>query len=123
MKKLLLSAVVVASLFTACKKDDDKKEPTGPTVPSSYTQKVVLEEFTGAWCGWCVDGHYKMETMTTDNAGKFIGVCVHYGDGMQISSYASFYDPTYNVSSFPSGMVNRAPDAGGNGTVMSRSYW
>lgn len=125
MKKILLSAAVVATLIAGCKKDSDKKSETPVnTVPTSFTQKTVIEEFTGAWCGWCVDGHYKMETMTSTNPTKVYGVCVHYGDAMQIGSYASFYQPTFSISGFPTGMVSRSSDIGGTGgVVMSRTLW
>jgi len=124
MKKLLLSAAVVATLIAGCKKDGDKKTETPVnTVPTAFTQKVLLEEYTGAWCGWCVDGHYKMKTMTEANPNKVIGITVHYGDGMQIGSYASFYQPTFSVSGFPTGMINRVGDIGGSGVVMSRNVW
>jgi len=125
MKKILLSAAVVATLIAGCKKDSDKKTETPiNTVPTSFTQKTVIEEFTGAWCGWCVDGHYRMETMTDANPTKVFGVCVHYGDGMQISSYDAFYKPTFSISGFPTGMVSRTSDVGGSGgVVMSRNLW
>ncbi len=77
-------------------------------------QKVLLEEHTGAWCGYCPDGHLILENVlsTYQNA---IGVCVHNGDGMDFSAgntLSSFY-----VGGFPQGTINRQGDA------ISRSSW
>lgn len=81
--------------------------------------KVILEEFTGAWCGYCVDGHVIAEDLRTTYPGRVVLVSVHNGDGMVISqcdtleSYAS-------VSGFPAGMVNRKSF----GTIeLNRGQW
>ena len=37
--------------------EDKKKEPTIGPVPESFTKKVLIEEFTGAWCGYCPMEH------------------------------------------------------------------
>ncbi|MEO8146064.1 MAG: Omp28-related outer membrane protein [Bacteroidia bacterium] len=91
-------------------------------VPSVFTKKALIEEFTGAWCGYCVDGAYIVETIVNApaNAGKAIAVSVHQGDGMQISLY-NVLDGIFNNSGFPAGMVDRVPYIG---TVcMNRGYW
>ncbi len=77
-------------------------------------QKVLLEEHTGSWCGYCPDGHIIMDDVlnTYPNA---IGVMVHNSDGMDISTgntLSAFY-----VSGFPQATLNRQGDA------VSRSIW
>lgn len=77
-------------------------------------QKVLIEEHTGAWCGYCVDGHVILDNVlsTYPNA---IGVMVHNGDGMDFSAgntVANFY-----VGGFPQATINRSSDA------ISRSAW
>lgn len=77
-------------------------------------QKVLIEEHTGAWCGYCVDGHVILDNVlsTYPNA---IGVMVHNGDGMDFSAgntVANFY-----VGGFPQATINRTGDA------ISRSAW
>ncbi len=86
----------------------------------SYTKKVLIEEFTGAWCGYCVDGAYKVETIVNANAGKAIGVSIHQGDGMEIPLYNSL-DAAFSNSGFPTGLVDRIST---NSVVCySRSDW
>ena len=77
-------------------------------------QKVVIEEHTGAWCGWCPDGAVILEDILA-NQPNAIGVAVHQGDAMAIplsSSIRSFYGPA-----FPQATFNRA------GEPVSRGAW
>lgn len=77
-------------------------------------QKVVIEEFTGAWCGYCPEGALIMESILSAN-DKAIGIAVHDGDAMEITSggdIASFYQPAY-----PQALINRG------GAPISRGSW
>ena len=132
MKKLLTLTLVTALAFgfNACKKSNstvdgtnflgntttttptapppvDPLAPVGP-LPSSYTKKVVLEEFTGEWCGWCPEGAKVMVDNIAAHPGKVIGIAVHDGDPMEIPSYNSWIKGLTNVSGFPNGSVDRA---------------
>ncbi len=87
-------------------------------------QRVLLEQFTGAWCGWCVDGTIVMDSMMAEFPGKIIGVKVHSGDAMAFSQGNQLLSGL-GVSSYPSGAVNRASvDVGGNIQIaISRGAW
>lgn len=52
-------------------------------------KKVVFEEGTGTWCGWCPRGMVAMEYMQENHADNFIGIAVHNGDPMQDAAYNS----------------------------------
>ncbi|MBI1222572.1 MAG: Omp28-related outer membrane protein [Bacteroidetes bacterium] len=127
MKKIYLAAFVVISAFalSSCSKDTAKDSGTNSNndaVPSSFTQKVVVEEFTGAWCGYCIDGAYRLGNIVSANENA-IGVSIHYGDGMQIAAYTD-YKNAFTISGFPSGMVGRLPAMEDNKTVvMNRGWW
>lgn len=123
MKKIYLAAFVVMTAFalSSCQKDEPIEDNGGNNVPSTFTQKVLLEEFSGAWCGWCPDGAYRLEEMMKANA-NILGVTIHQGDGMQISNYADF-NTTFKVTGFPSGMVGRRPSMEDQKVPMSRGYW
>ncbi|MHB1277272.1 MAG: Omp28-related outer membrane protein [Bacteroidia bacterium] len=123
MKKIYLAAFVVmtALALSSCQKDEPIDDNGGDNVPSTFTQKVLVEEFSGAWCGWCVDGAYRLEEMMKANA-NILGVTIHQGDGMQISAYTDL-DNTFNVTGFPSGMVGRRPSMEDQKVPMSRGYW
>lgn len=88
-KLLFTIATSVALVFSACKKEETTKKDNdaGITAPSSFTKKVLLEEFTGAWCGWCVDGHLRVEQMMAATPNRIIPVMVHSGDGMEPAEY------------------------------------
>lgn len=80
----------------------------------SALQRVVIEEHTGAWCGWCPDGAVIINDILA-NEPHAIGVAVHQGDAMAIplsSSIRSFYGPA-----FPQATFNRA------GEPVSRGAW
>lgn len=72
----------------------------------SYPRNVVVEEFTGTWCGFCPRGIVGMDYMKEKYADKgFIGICVHIDDPMQVDSY---YDVIYYYSGdLPDASVNR----------------
>lgn len=93
------------------------------TVPNQFTTKVLLEEMTGTWCGWCVDGTVRMETMIDNGKGQVIGACIHQGDPMENSTIFGYFRNTFRVSSFPSGLVNRRTSAVSQDIVMTRSEW
>jgi hypothetical protein len=88
-KLLFTIATSVALVFSACKKEETTKKDSdaGITAPSSFTKKVLLEEFTGAWCDWCVDGHLRVEQMMAATPNRIIPVMVHSGDGMEPAEY------------------------------------
>lgn len=123
MKKIYLAAFVVmtALALSSCQKDEPIEDNGGDKVPSTFTKKVLVEEFSGAWCGWCVDGAYRLEEMMKANA-NILGVTIHQGDGMQIPAYTDL-DNTFDVTGFPSGMVGRKPSIEDNKVPMSRGYW
>ena len=56
-----------------------------------YKRNVVVEEFTGTWCGWCPIGIVGMAYMKEKyEKDGFIGIAVHIGDVMTVDSYAEF---------------------------------
>lgn len=84
------------------------------------TVKVVLEEFTGAWCGWCPDGAVIMEDLIAANPGKVIGISIHDGDAME---YAEGIRSEFGVSAYPNGMVDRKVFPGEADEPHSRGQW
>lgn len=129
MKKVIIMFSALAITVAGCKKSsDDEATPTTPApstpsisaVPSTFTKKVLVEEFTGAWCGYCPDGAVVVEQLETANPGVVYGVAIHEGDGMEIPLYATL-DGLFNNTGFPAGMVNRVPSGGK--TCLSRSVW
>lgn len=77
------------------------------TVPSCFTQKVVIEQVTGAWCGWCPVGKHQIDLLMQEYDGV-IGVEIHQGDELEHAGAFRYIDGAFNVQGFPSGLVNRA---------------
>ena len=75
-------------------------------VPYLPAKRVVGEEGTGTWCGWCVRGIVFMEYMATTYPDTWIGIAVHNNDPMLIPEY----DDGIGFSAFPSGIVDRVID-------------
>lgn len=47
-----------------------------------HRRKLVMEEGTGTWCGYCTRGAYSLELMGKEFEESFIGIAVHFGDVM-----------------------------------------
>lgn len=76
----------------------------------SFARNVLVEEFTGTWCGFCPRGMVGMKYME-ENYGEegFIGIAVHASsttaDPMQSSSYVKVVNTFTNQ--FPSAVIDR----------------
>jgi hypothetical protein len=81
-------------------------------VPASFTQKVVLEENTGEWCGWCPEGAEIMDNEIAANPNAVIGIAIHDGDPMEVAAYNTWHKSFTGVGGFPNGNVSRRSAAG-----------
>lgn len=70
------------------------------------TKRIVAEEATGTWCGWCVRGIVSLATLKEKYPDTFIGIAVHSGDPMGLPNYMSALTP-YIPAGFPAGTVMR----------------
>ncbi len=86
--------------------------------PSKYSTKVLVEDCTGAWCGWCPRLAYKFDNFMVNNSRIFM-VGVHNGDTYALSSVESSLRAKFGVNSFPSGIVNRSRTFNDNGNISS----
>jgi hypothetical protein len=74
---------------------------------SNPVKRVLLEQFTGAWCGWCPDGTVYMDSIMAKYPDKVIGVKLHYGDNMEtVETYLLNSSYAFNAG-WPSGSVDR----------------
>lgn len=74
-------------------------------VEQSQPRKVVFEEFTGTWCGWCPRGAVAMNKLAETAGDDYIGIAIHASDPMYTADYydvLAAFDP-----SFPQATVNR----------------
>ena len=81
---------------------------------SFIAQKVVAEEVTGTWCGYCVRGIVAMEQMRQEHPDDYIGIAVHCGnnnwpDAMEIDPtiYLDLLFSNLGMTGYPHCTVNR----------------
>jgi thiol-disulfide isomerase/thioredoxin len=68
------------------------------------TRRVVIEEFTGAWCGACPDAAIKIEEIEHDYPDNTIGLAWHEWDDLEIPEWTPV-KTLFGVSSYPGGAV------------------
>ena len=92
------------------------------SVNAQFARKVVMEEGTGTWCGWCTRGMVGMANMKAKYPNSFIGIAIHYGDPMQLSDYSGFINSI--ISGYPEMIVDRKTSLIGDpyGTSVETRY-
>lgn len=105
----------------------------GYEVPTTVQKKnILLEEFTGIYCGFCPDGHRIANTLALSQPESTYVIAIHSG------SFAkpNLYDPDFRVeegeeidtelgaykSGYPCGTVNRHVFSGAS-VILPRNYW
>lgn len=129
MKNAFLILAITATL-AGCKKDETTEVSTGgntgnslSTVPAQFTQKVLLETYTGAGQPQSPDGFVKLDNISSANSTKAIPVNIHFSDGMEIAQYTTLSNAYSNGNpmTFPSAMVNRTASVGQ--VILNRTQW
>ncbi|MDF1696809.1 MAG: choice-of-anchor J domain-containing protein [Saprospiraceae bacterium] len=87
--------------------DDNEVMATVAGVSYVPNRKVVVEEGTGTWCGWCPRGAVGLDAAKVMFPDNFIGIAVHNGDPMAIAQY----DGPLGITGFPGAKINRLVDA------------
>jgi hypothetical protein len=124
----LVCLLAVMSL-TACK-DNGSSAPTGE-IPSVFTKKLVVEKFTGEWCGACPASSRWMDDMAEEHGDKFIAIAIHagsqhdrYKDNPACKTAYSFLlshlrHPGLSSIGFPNVMFNRNLNSSNNQVINS----
>lgn len=90
---------------------------TTSVVSQFVAKKVVFEEGTGTWCGWCPRGMVALDQVNQEYPDDQISIAIHNGDPMAFSEYnagAAFAGfPGMNVDRELKG-VDIAPNTIGN---------
>lgn len=79
---------------------------------SAYGRRVVAEEVTGTWCGYCVRGIVAMRLMKEKYPDSFLGIAVHgssgsYPEPMAMDDYTGWLFSQFGMSGYPHLTVNR----------------
>jgi hypothetical protein len=73
----------------------------------NFTSNVLVEDFTGAWCGWCPRVTYKLTELKKTMKTQLIIVAAHYGDAFQYSKISEMTN-AFGVSGYPHARINRS---------------
>ena len=87
--------------------EDNVAHLTVDMVRELFYRTMLVEEGTGAWCGWCVYGIVGLREMKKLYGDRFIGIAVHDGDQYVVGNYHNWLVPQL-PSGFPGCLVNRA---------------
>ena len=84
----------------------EKKVANGQmiVVPEKVNHKVVVEEFTALWCGWCPRGFVALEQLRKDYGDNIVLVAAHINDEMDSKVYYDALEPNQPA---PSAHVDR----------------
>ncbi len=83
-------------------------------------KRVLIEQHTGSWCGWCPDGSYMVEQVIREFPDQIIGVKWHAGDAMALPLQQTIAQ-TFGFKGYPSATVDRKPYMGS--IALGRNYW
>jgi len=72
-------------------------------VPAAH-KKVIIEEATGTWCGYCPRGTVALDRFSVRYPDTYIGIAVHNGNDPMVNST---YDDGLDAPGFPNALVNR----------------
>jgi hypothetical protein len=98
--------ILIAFLFTACQTDPAAQKKV--TIPETFTQKVLIELFNGAWCGFSPDGDLMVKEISDFvPSGRYDYVQYHIRDQMTIVDDTEIKSKYMNSIGIPSAMVNR----------------
>lgn len=104
--KGILLAVFAAGAFTACSSDNGEADIDGPDtgeVTAKFKHRVLIEDFTGAWCGWCPRVSHAIELLKeTPEADSYVFGAIHNGDAMTVSGTSGLPTSLWTKFEIPS---------------------
>jgi len=81
-------------------------------VVAQAPRKVVVEDYTGIWCGWCPNGRTATQHLDATYGSKVICMGVHSGDALS-TGYPDSLVNGIGVTGFPEGAIDRFSDPQG----------
>ncbi|MDP5077894.1 MAG: Omp28-related outer membrane protein [Nonlabens sp.] len=91
-------------------------------IAPSFTTKMLIEDYTGTWCGWCPRMSKSIQDLHSGQDGdRIIAIAVHNGDNMAFALEGQMRS-RFGVTTFPSGILNRdARWSGSSNDLMNLS--
>lgn len=76
-------------------------------IAPSFTTKMLIEDYTGTWCGWCPRMSKSIQDLHAGaNGDRVIAIAVHNGDNMEFALESQMRS-RFGVTGFPTGILNR----------------
>ncbi|MCD6019461.1 MAG: hypothetical protein K0S53_2582 [Bacteroidetes bacterium] len=93
----------------------------GLTISSTLLpRKVLLEQFTGAWCGWCPDGYTVLKSIVSTNT-NVIAASFHDNDNMSTPEGDTLIEK--HATNFPSATIDQFYFPANEKTAINRENW
>lgn len=77
-------------------------------ITPTHTTKVLVEDYTGGWCGYCPRLWWKLDDAVEQNE-NIIPAAIHNGDEMAFENEGAM-SSEFGITGFPSGRYNRVND-------------
>ena len=85
---------------------------------------MVIEDHTGAWCGWCVRGNQAAEDLHAQYGDRLIPLAFHNGDSMALPIQKTLATK-FKITGYPSGLIDRETFSvsGSSKNILDPSEW
>jgi len=84
---------------------------------SNIERNILIEEGTGAWCGYCPDAHLLIDSAKKIHGNRLIPIAYHFEDSMSNNKGNIVISNYFN--SFPDAMLDRAVFLGAKSTWLN----
>ena len=130
MKKSIYILSLCILFLSACTKESEPgsdvlivpkiNSSSSNIVPTTFTQKLLVEMFSSASCATCPDASYKFRNYMNLYPDRVYGASIHNADAMSINMFQTC-DSMLDVTVFSSGSFNRTPYNGIS--VLPKTQW
>jgi thiol-disulfide isomerase/thioredoxin len=98
--------ITAKAVFDSTSSSDISVAVVDPSsLPSSFSKKAVVEDFTGTWCGYCPRVSYAA-SLVEEQTDKVFVVGVHNGDQMA-NSFGGALEDEFSITGFPTAYIDR----------------
>ena len=122
MKKNLIFSLagLLFAVLSCSKSDAPTPAPAAASVSDTpvsgqFQKRLLIEDFTGAWCGYCPRVSYSIDQLKLQNV-KIVPVALHHKSGStssdpyDVSTLATPLRTQINLQGYPTAMLNRVTE-------------
>lgn len=103
-------------------KDNDTLRAKLYVRSASFVKRVVCEEYSGLWCGWCPRGLVGLETLKAAHPNTFIAISIHGKDDLEIQGTPNYSTFISRQGGAPSCEINRDGSMDPNAESLETAY-